>query len=173
MERIGRRNCIQFAPIVTLVFGGFMFLSYRFFSLLCCCFILFGINNTTIAHDCHNNGVMDINNAWTRPTNNINQPIAIYLTIRNKLSLSDHITSFDSHIGQSIQLHETVEEDGILTMRMRPNLDIKDNQTITMEPGSLHLMLNGLTEPFKSKSRFDIYIYFTRSGCYVVPVTVR
>lgn len=116
---------------------------------------------------------MEINNAWTRPTNNINQPIAIYLTIRNKLSLSDHISNFDSHIGQSIQLHETVEENGILTMRMQPNLDIKGNQTIIMEPGSLHLMLNGLTDPLKSKSRFDIYIYFTRSGCYVVPVTVR
>lgn len=55
---------------------------------------------------------------------------------------SDRLLGASSAVASDIQIHETtVGEDGSIAMRQVGGLDLPAGETLTLEPGALHLML--------------------------------
>ena len=64
-----------------------------------------------------------------------------YLQISNRSGAAVRITHVSSPEYGSVEMHETVVEDGIARMRAIPALEIADGDTIVFERGGKHLML--------------------------------
>ncbi|HSM29762.1 MAG TPA: copper chaperone PCu(A)C [Woeseiaceae bacterium] len=64
-----------------------------------------------------------------------------YLEITNQSGSDIRITRVSSPDYATVEMHETIVEDGIARMRSIPVLEIADGETITFERGGRHLML--------------------------------
>jgi len=64
-----------------------------------------------------------------------------YLALTNNTSRPVVITHVDSTQFGSVELHESVLEDGVSRMRPLGELTIPPRQTVRFEPGGKHLML--------------------------------
>jgi len=64
-----------------------------------------------------------------------------YLQISNHSGVAVRITRVSSPEYGSVEMHETIVEDGIARMRAIPVLEIADGETIIFERGGKHLML--------------------------------
>ena len=64
-----------------------------------------------------------------------------YLEISNRSGADIRITGVSSPQYGSVEMHETVVEDGIAMMRAIPALEIADGGTVVFERGGKHLML--------------------------------
>jgi len=64
-----------------------------------------------------------------------------YLDISNRSGADVRITRVSSPEYGSVEMHETVVEDGVARMRAIPVLEIADGETVAFERGGKHLML--------------------------------
>ena len=64
-----------------------------------------------------------------------------YLRIGNRSGSDIRITRVSSAEYGSVEMHETVIEDGVARMRAIPALEIADGETVVFERGGKHLML--------------------------------
>jgi len=87
--------------------------------------------------------VETVENAWVRLPAIDGRPAAGYFVL-NGGEVGDTLLAIDSERVATIELHETVMEDG--TMRMRPIMlaDMPPGESVTFEPGGHHAMLFGI-----------------------------
>jgi periplasmic copper chaperone A len=74
---------------------------------------------------------------------------AAYLTLRNEGTEPVDIVGMHSPIARRIMIHETKLEGGMSRMRPVGVLHVLPGQTVKLEPGGLHVMVEGLTQPLK------------------------
>jgi copper(I)-binding protein len=84
--------------------------------------------------------------AWVRQTPGTDTAAA-YLTLRNEGTRPVDIVALHSPIARSIMIHETTLEGGMSRMRPAGALRVLPGQTVKLEPGGLHVMIDGLTQP--------------------------
>jgi copper(I)-binding protein len=90
------------------------------------------------------NSPLRVTSAWARPADSGTTGGA-YITIKNIDTVPVIITSVLSSGAQSAELHESMMHDGMAHMTARPSVRIARDSTLSMVPGGLHVMLNGLT----------------------------
>ncbi len=66
---------------------------------------------------------------------------AAYLSLTNNTEKTISVTRVTSAQFASVQLHESMLEDGVARMRAIPELEIPPGQTLTLQRGGKHLML--------------------------------
>lgn len=76
----------------------------------------------------------------TRPAPGM-QMSAAYMSLTNHTEKTIRISRIASAQYESVQLHESIVEDGIARMRAIPVLEISSGDTITLARGGKHLML--------------------------------
>lgn len=64
-----------------------------------------------------------------------------YLDISNHSGTSIRITRVSSPDYESVEMHETIVEDDVASMREMPALEIENGKTVVFERGGKHLML--------------------------------
>jgi periplasmic copper chaperone A len=84
--------------------------------------------------------------AWTRqvPGSDV---VAVYLTLRNPTAKPITVTGVESSVASHAMIHETKTAGGQSQMRPHEQLVVPAGQTIKLEPGGLHVMLHGVTQP--------------------------
>lgn len=100
---------------------------------------------------------IQIHDAWVRPINVVmpehtmesmpnDSVTAAYLTLENRGSGSDRLTSITTDIANSAEIHQTqIDDRGIASMQWQENgIEIPSNTTVMIEPGGYHIMLTGL-----------------------------
>ena len=70
-----------------------------------------------------------------------------YFELRNPGSTPLVLESLASGAFESVEMHETVEENGVSRMRALANATVAPGETLRFEPGGMHLMLMGSTLP--------------------------
>src|SRR5262245_1688090 len=71
---------------------------------------------------------------------------AVYVTISNRGSAADALLSASSNVANTVELHETVAQDGKMVMRPLPKIEVPAGGTLEMKPGGYHIMLLGLKQ---------------------------
>lgn len=97
---------------------------------------------------------------------------AVYLTIMNHGSEADRLIGVSTGVARLAHLHQTVEENGVASMRAIDELEIPAHGEQALAPGGYHVMLFDLKEPLKQGSQFTVTLRFERSGEVVVDVPV-
>lgn len=64
-----------------------------------------------------------------------------YFEITNHGKTVDTLVSVTSPISNAVEIHNHIEEDGVMKMRQVKGVDIGPGETVVFKPGSYHLML--------------------------------
>lgn len=86
---------------------------------------------------------LQVSDAWIKHLPAAVPVRAGYLTLYNPGSRPVVIDSVYSDAFSSIEVHETVEQDGMMQMQRVPKLTVEANSSVQLSPGGLHLMMMG------------------------------
>ncbi len=111
-----------------------------------------------------------VSDAWVRNPPIADQPSAAYLVIQNN-GAADKLLSATSDIAQTIELHESMESEGMMQMSPVPNIPIPANGKVELKPGGLHMMLINLTRSLKTGDKVQLTLNFEKAG--KIPVTAE
>lgn len=112
--------------------------------------------------------------AWARETPENATTGGAYLTIVNGTHNGDTLVSANANFAKSTQIHRSTEVDGVARMEPIPNgLPIPSGATLKLEPGGMHIMFTGLTEPLKAGDVKVMTLTFKQAGEKQIPVIVR
>lgn len=64
-----------------------------------------------------------------------------YMSITNHSKTDDALISVTSPISGAVEIHNHIEEDGVMKMRQVDGISLKAGETVELKPGSFHLMM--------------------------------
>lgn len=118
-------------------------------------------------------GGITVSDAWVRNPAIADQPGAAYLVIQNSGVAEDKLLSVDSDVAKTIELHQSLESDGMMSMSPVPNIPVPANGKVELKPGSFHMMLMGLTRPLKIGDKVQLTLNFEKAGKIPVMAEVK
>lgn len=104
---------------------------------------------------------------WARATAPQALAGGAFMTITS--AKADRVTKAESPVASTVELHQTVEEAGVMRMKPVPALVLVPGKSVTLKPGGYHVMLIGLKAPLKQGESFPLTFHFANSP----PVTVE
>jgi len=92
----------------------------------------------------------------------------------NTGSTPDRLVSAKSPAADLVQIHEMKMDGNVMRMReVEKGLEIPAGGSVTLAPGSLHLMMMGLKGPLKQDTRVPVTLVFEKAGPIDVELTVE
>ncbi len=101
------------------------------------------------------------------------QVTGAFMSLRNTGAQADRLLGASSDVAETIQVHETVVENEVMSMREVPALELPPGQTVELKHGSYHLMLINLKADLKAGETITLRLKFERAGEVTVSVPVR
>ena len=98
---------------------------------------------------------------------------AVYVTLTNTGAQADALLSASSDAAQTVELHETKNDAGVMKMRPVAKIDVPAGGKIEMKPGGYHVMLLGLKRDLKKGDKVAVTLKFERGGDVSAEATVR
>jgi copper(I)-binding protein len=97
-----------------------------------------------------------------------------YLALVNTGTEADTLLGVAAGFAKSAMLHESsVDASGIARMTHREALTIGPGETVTLEPGALHVMFMGLSAPLAEGAMVPATLTFEHAGRVAVEFTVE
>ncbi len=118
-------------------------------------------------------GPLEVGDVRAAPTPPVAGVGAVYLWIANHGSKPDRLIALTSPIAATVEIHRSTEKEGMMQMREIAGLDCPAGATVKIEPGALHIMLEGLKQPLVAGSTFPLSLKFRDAGILVVQVSVK
>ncbi|MBN9669237.1 copper chaperone PCu(A)C [Roseibium aggregatum] len=110
-------------------------------------------------------GDLTISKAWTRATPPKAKAGGGFIEIVNNGSEADRLVAAKSDVSGKVELHEMAVIDDIMKMReMKGGIEIPAGETVTLQPGGLHIMFMGLSQPFEEGSTVPVVLTFEKAG---------
>jgi periplasmic copper chaperone A len=98
---------------------------------------------------------------------------AVYLTLTNPSREADALLGAETDVAAETELHRLrIDEQGALTMQRVENIPVPAADTVELKPGSLHLMLVGLTRELKAGETFALTLMYEKGGESTIEVVV-
>ncbi len=102
------------------------------------------------------------------------QNSAAYFIIKNGGKDSETFVSAESPVAESIELHETRDENGVMKMRaIKGGVEIKPGSSLELKPGGYHIMLIDLKKPLEEGETVPLTITLAKAGAVGVDVNVE
>ena len=90
---------------------------------------------------------------------------AAYMTITNTGKTPDKVSCVSSDASAECQIHTMTMDNGVMQMRpVEGGLEIKPGETVTLKPGSFHMMLVNLKHPLEQGSTMKATLKFDSAG---------
>jgi len=116
------------------------------------------------AHD-YKVGSLEIDHPWSRATPKGASVAGGYMKITNTGSTPDRLIGGATEAARKFEIHEMKVDGGVMKMRELTNgLEIPPGGTIELKPGSLHVMMTGVTRPFVKGERVKASLTFEKAG---------
>lgn len=123
------------------------------------------------AEKAHHGDIM-VSGAYTYETPKSAPSGAGYLTVMNMGDTDDVLLAVRSDPMQ-VMMHETIEENGVARMVHKMSVPVAAGDTVSFEPGGLHIMFMGLNgDPFEEGEAVPATLVFEKAGEVVVDFTV-
>jgi len=122
-----------------------------------------------LAHDYEVQGVK-VGHPWSRPASKGGTG-AGFATFTNTGKDAVTLVSVKTDAAASASVHQTVETNGVFSMRAVPTLAIAPGQTVTFAPGGYHVMFVGLKSALEPGGKLPATLTFRR-GATTIPVAV-
>ena len=118
-------------------------------------------------------GVLAVTNVFARPSPMQAGNGAVYLTVLNGLDQPLQLTSATSNIAMAVELHETINDQGVMRMEPRPDgFAIPALAKLELQPGGKHIMLIDLAKPLVTGEVFTLTLNFDNADALAIEVPV-
>ena len=118
-------------------------------------------------------GQLTVEGAVARPAPLEGGNGAAYLTVWNGLEEDVQLQEARSDAAATVELHETVEESGVMRMVPHPEgFTVPAGGSLVRKPGGKHVMLLGLAKPLAPGDSFTLTLHFDGSDPITVTVPV-
>jgi periplasmic copper chaperone A len=98
---------------------------------------------------------------------------AVYLTIVNPTGQADRLLSAETDVARVVELHETLEQDGIMRMQPRPEgFEIPARARTELVPGGKHIMLVDLNQALAEDDTITVTLHLEGAGAIQVTASV-
>lgn len=130
------------------------------------------------AHEANDHAHMDhghlaLMEAWARATPPGAKVGGGYITIHNDGAESDRLIGGSATFAGRVEVHEMKMEGETMKMRPLPDgLTIPGDGEVSLEPGGLHIMFMGLTQPLVEGDTVTVTLDFEKAGPVEVPFHV-
>jgi copper(I)-binding protein len=98
---------------------------------------------------------------------------AVYLWITNNGGKADSLVAVSSEVAATAGIHSSTMVQGLMQMRPVAALELPPGVTVKIEPGSLHIMLQGLKQPLVAGSVLPLTLEFRDAGMLLIQVPIR
>ncbi len=123
-------------------------------------------------HEGHSQG-LSIEDAWARPSMMVDGAGAVYFEIHNEGGDADRLIAASSPAAANVELHESSEENGVMSMRPVEAIDVPADGHAELKPGGYHIMLINLVEPLQVGDRIEVTLTFEHAGQKTITAEVR
>jgi copper(I)-binding protein len=96
-----------------------------------------------------------------------------FMAIRNTGSTPDRLLEARAAIARTVELHTHIRDGDVMRMRPVQAIDLPPGQTVTLQPGGLHVMLIGLNAPLRQGEEIPVTLVFERAGTVQVALKVE
>lgn len=115
-------------------------------------------------------GIVD---PWAAATPNGVTVAAGYLTIVNNTDEADALIAVSSPRAPRVEVHEMAMEGDVMRMRAAGRLEAPAHGSITLAPGSYHLMFMDIATPFVAGESVPVTFTFEHAGAVTTELPVR
>jgi copper(I)-binding protein len=138
-------------------------------------FLMSAALSVLILAGCGDDGTMAIEQVWARPTAPTANNAAFYGTITNETGSHDRLVAMSSPACEEVELHRSSMTDGVMSMRPAEawENEVLGGHPLELEPGGLHLMCFGLSEPLVAGETAELELTFVNFGSIVVDVAIE
>ena len=133
------------------------------------CLFIAGYSFTLNAADAPD---ISLEHVWARPTVSNATVAAAYFTITDN-ARPDRLIGVSTPVAASAQLHETINDNGIMKMRPISTLALNPGKSVTFAPGGKHVMLMELKSPLKAGDSFPMILTFEHARPLTVTVNIE
>jgi copper(I)-binding protein len=116
-------------------------------------------------------GWLTVGEAWSPPTPPAATVGAAYFSITNRGHDTDRLLAIASPIARKVEIHESRTVQGTMQMRAVAWIECPPGLT-KIEPGSVHVMLLGLSVPLTAGMQFPLKLEFRDAGSLTIQVQV-
>jgi copper(I)-binding protein len=110
-------------------------------------------------------GSIHISEPWSRATPKGAGAGAAYMTLTNNGKTPDRVNCVSSDASAECQIHSMTMDNGVMQMRpVEGGLEIKPGETVTLKPGSFHIMLLNLKHPLEQGNAMKATLKFDSAG---------
>ena len=113
-----------------------------------------------------------IDRPWARATAGNVTNGAAYVTLTEQ-GAADRLVGVSTPVAASADVHETINDGGVMKMRSVGALALEPGKPVTMDPGGKHIMLMGLKAPLKAGDKFPLTLRFEHAAPVTVTVVVE
>ena len=115
---------------------------------------------------------IQVDHPWARASAGAAKTGAAYVTITDR-GQPDQLTGASTPVAASAELHESMDDMGMMKMRPMAGLALPTGKPVKLAPGGYHLMLMGLKAPLKAGDTFPMTLLFQHAPPQTVTVTVE
>ncbi len=116
---------------------------------------------------------LEISHAYVREVPPVSPTSAGFMTIKNLTNKAIKIVSAESQVAEKTELHNHINDNGVMRMREVPFIKIPANGQIKLKPAGLHIMLIGLKQPIKAYQNIDITLRLENGDETLVSMPVK
>lgn len=119
-------------------------------------------------------GNLSIDGPWSRASAGPARAGAAFMTITNNGPVIDRLLSATADdTARRVELHTHINDNGVMRMRQVVAIDLPPGQTVTLQPGGLHIMMMELVAPLAEGASFPLTLSFEKAGSVTVDVPVQ
>jgi periplasmic copper chaperone A len=105
-----------------------------------------------------------IEKPWARATAPGASIAGGYMIIRNPGAAADRLVSASSPASARVEMHVSVNENGVMKMREVPGYDVPAKGAFELKPGGAHMMFVDIKRPFKEGEKVPVTLKFEKAG---------
>ena len=113
-----------------------------------------------------------VEDAWVRLPAAKGQPGAAYFRLEGNVE-GTRLTGISSPLVRRVELHETVEKNGVSRMTRRRDVEFPSRGALVFEPGGRHAMLIGISSSVKAGATVPLTFSFNTAAPVTVEAEVR
>jgi len=116
---------------------------------------------------------LTVEQPWVRLNAPGAQATGAFMVLGNVGGKALKIVRAESPVAQVTELHDHINDGGVMKMRAIPALIIPAGEKATLKPGSLHVMLIDLKAPLKEGDQVPITLFFEDDSRTTIEAPVR
>jgi copper(I)-binding protein len=115
-----------------------------------------------------------VSHAWTEETGETSHSVDVFLTIENQGDAAVRLVAATTGFSDAGRFQAPVlGDDGALAIREVPAIEVAPGQTVTFQPGGVHIVLPNVKQGFEGGEHFDMTLDFGEAGTVAIEVEVE